>query len=120
MRISKSTIVNLSHVYALTQSISGCSIQFANTHKQVYVSRRYYKLLRERMKEVREKYDEKKFWGVLLILAAIALIISRLGLKYSVPLGFWQVVGTLFFGAGLIEGLSKKKIGTSVFRLLFC
>lgn len=55
MRISKSTIVNLSHVYALTQSISGCSIQFANTHKQVYVSRRYYKLLRERMKEVREK-----------------------------------------------------------------
>lgn len=57
----------------------------------------------------------KKFWGVLLILAAIALVISRLGLKYSVPLGFWQVVGTLFFGAGLIEGLSKKKIGTSVF-----
>ena len=55
MRISKSTIVNLSHVYALTQSLSGCSIQFANTHKQVYVSRRYYKLLRERMKEVREK-----------------------------------------------------------------
>lgn len=55
MRISKSTIVNLSHVYAFTQSLSGCSIQFANTHKQVYVSRRYYKLLRERMKEVREK-----------------------------------------------------------------
>ena len=36
----------------------------------------------------------KKFWGVHLILAAIALVISRLGLKYSVPLGFWQVVGT--------------------------
>ena len=48
---------------------------------------------------------KKKFWGVLLVLAAIALVISRLGLKYSVPLGFWQVVGTLFFGAGLIEGL---------------
>ena len=61
----------------------------------------------------------KKFWGVLLILAAIALVISRLGLKYSVPLGFWQVVGTLFFGAGLIEGLSKKKIGTSVFSIAF-
>ena len=52
----------------------------------------------------------KKFGGVLLILAAIALVISRLGLKYSVPLGFWQVVGTLFFGAGLIEGLSKKNL----------
>lgn len=61
----------------------------------------------------------KKFWGVLLILAAIALVISRLGLKYSVPLGFWQVVVTLFFGAGLIEGLSKKKIGTSVFSIAF-
>ena len=36
-----------------------------------------------------------------------------------VPLGFWQVVGTLFFGAGLIEGLSKKKIGTSVFSIAF-
>ncbi len=55
MRISKSTIVNLSQVFALTQSLSGCSIQFADTHKQVYVSRRYYRLLRERMQEVREK-----------------------------------------------------------------
>lgn len=62
----------------------------------------------------------KKFWGVLLILAAIALVISRLGLKYSVPLGFWQVVGTLFFGAGLIEGLSKRKSERAFFRLLFC
>ena len=56
----------------------------------------------------------KKFWGVLLILAAIALVISRLGLKYSVPLGFWQVVGTLFFGAGLIEAALLITIGLNM------
>lgn len=53
MRVSKSTIVNLGRIFALTQSLSNCLIQFAGTHKQVYVSRRYYRLLRERMQEMR-------------------------------------------------------------------
>ena len=89
---------------------------YAHTKNDVFVVKhRLYELEGSEGKNMMRK----KFWGVLLILAAIALVISRLGLKYSVPLGFWQVVGTLFFGAGLIEGLSKKKIGTSVFSIAF-
>lgn len=50
MRVSKSTILNLRYVYALTRSISGnCLVQLQGTHKQVYVSRYYYKPLKERM-----------------------------------------------------------------------
>lgn len=54
MRISKSTILNLRCVYAITRSISTtCLVQLQNTHKQVYVSRYYYKPLRERLEEKR-------------------------------------------------------------------
>lgn len=50
MRVSKSTIVNLRFVYALTRSISGtCLVQMQGTHKQVYASRYYYKPLKERL-----------------------------------------------------------------------
>lgn len=50
MRVSKSTILNLRFVYALTRSISGtCLVQMQGTHKQVYVSRYYYKPLKERL-----------------------------------------------------------------------
>lgn len=54
MRISKSTILNLHCVYAITRSLSAaCLVQLHNTHKQVYVSRYYYKPLRERLEEKR-------------------------------------------------------------------
>lgn len=44
VRISKSTIVNVTAVYAITRnSVTGGVIQFANTHKQISVSRSYYK-----------------------------------------------------------------------------
>ena len=54
MRVSKSTILNMKKIYAMHKSISGpCLVEFENTHKQVYVSRRYYKLLRIRLEEKR-------------------------------------------------------------------
>lgn len=54
MRVSKSTILNVRHVYAITRSISAsCLVQLQDTHKQVYVSRYYYKPLRERLEEKR-------------------------------------------------------------------
>lgn len=61
----------------------------------------------------------RKIWGLLLIVAAAALVISRLDLKYSVPLGFWQVAGTLFFGAGVVDGLTRRKVATTVFSAAF-
>ncbi|WEV39878.1 LytTR family DNA-binding domain-containing protein [Lactobacillus sp. ESL0684] len=53
MRVSKSTILNLRQVYALTRSISNCQVHFHDTYKAVYVSRHYYHSLRDRLNERR-------------------------------------------------------------------
>ena len=53
-RISKSTIVNTKQSYSIEKSFSGTStVNFYQTHKQVHVSRHYYQLLKERLKEMR-------------------------------------------------------------------
>lgn len=58
IRISKSTILNSNHVYSISHNITSSSIvQFYKTHKQVYVSRYYYKYLREKLNERRDKYE---------------------------------------------------------------
>lgn len=54
MRIAKSTIINLSKIHAITRSISNCQIQFENSYKTVYASRRYYRDLRNRLDERRK------------------------------------------------------------------
>ena len=53
MRVSKSTIINTKQIYSMTKSLSSCMVEFTNTHKQVYVSRNYYKPLKERLEEKR-------------------------------------------------------------------
>lgn len=55
MRVSKSTILNTNHIYSITHSISSSSmVEFQNTHKQVYVSRYYYKPLKIKLLEKRK------------------------------------------------------------------
>lgn len=50
MRISKSTILNVRQVYAVTRNLTASSaVEFQGTKKQVYVSRQYYKALRDRL-----------------------------------------------------------------------
>lgn len=56
MRISKSAILNIDKIFALTHSISSSLVEFQQTQKQVYVSRKYYPVLRQRL--------EDKQWGV--------------------------------------------------------
>lgn len=54
MRVSKSTILNINHIYSISRNITASSlVQFMNTHKQVYVSRNYYKALKLRLEEKR-------------------------------------------------------------------
>ena len=54
MRISKSAIVNTEHIYSINRSLTSSSvISFADTHKQVYVSRYYYKALINKLSEKR-------------------------------------------------------------------
>jgi DNA-binding LytR/AlgR family response regulator len=54
MRISKSAILNVNRIYSITRNLTASSVvQFQNTHKQVYVSRYYYKLLKQKLEEKR-------------------------------------------------------------------
>ncbi len=52
VRASKSTIVNSRQVYSIERNLTSSSLlKFVNSHKQVYVSRHYYKLLKQRLNE---------------------------------------------------------------------
>lgn len=54
IRVAKSTILNIHHVYAITKNLTGASeVEFAGTHKHIYVSRGYYKTLKERLDDRR-------------------------------------------------------------------
>ena len=55
IRISKSTIVNINHIYSIDRNITSSSvIHFYKSHKQVFVSRMYYKILKEKLEERRK------------------------------------------------------------------
>lgn len=56
MRISKSAILNTNKVYAINRNLTASSvIEFKDTHKQVYVSRNYFKPLKNKLEEKRMK-----------------------------------------------------------------
>lgn len=52
IRISKSSILNINHIYSIQRNLASASlVQFQSSKKQVYVSRMYFAALRERLKE---------------------------------------------------------------------
>lgn len=52
VRISKSTILNINHIYSISKNITGSSlVEFQNTYKKVYVSRYYYKILKIKLEK---------------------------------------------------------------------
>ena len=54
LRISKSCIINTAQINSIAKNLTGASrITFANCDKAVYVSRSYYKLLKERIHNMR-------------------------------------------------------------------
>lgn len=54
MRISKSTIVNIHEILSIHRNLTSSSIiEFQDTHKQTYVSRHYFKVLKSRLEEKR-------------------------------------------------------------------
>lgn len=56
-RVSKSTIVNINHIHSIDKNITSSSlVQFNKSYKQVYVSRNYYKELRQKLGE-RRNYE---------------------------------------------------------------
>ncbi|HEX3038381.1 MAG TPA: LytTR family DNA-binding domain-containing protein [Oscillospiraceae bacterium] len=58
VRAAKSTIINVMQVYSITRNLTASSlVQFIDSHKQVYVSRYYYRELRQRLNE-RSTYEK--------------------------------------------------------------
>ena len=54
MRVSKSTILNTNHIFSIDRNLTASSVvAFTGTHKQVYVSRYYYKPLISKLEEKR-------------------------------------------------------------------
>lgn len=52
VRASKSTIINCKQIYSITRNLTSSSlIEFLHTHKRVYVSRRYYPILKQKLEE---------------------------------------------------------------------
>lgn len=61
VRISKSTIVNVNLIFSLTKNITSVStVEFANTYKQVFVSRHYFNVLQNRLESRRLYYEKNK------------------------------------------------------------
>ena len=52
VRAAKGTIVNTQRIYAINRNLTSSSqISFIGTHKHIYVSRHYFKALKDKMKE---------------------------------------------------------------------
>ena len=57
VRASKSSILNIDHIYSIEKNITSASlVRFNGSHKQLYVSRNYYKALKQRLNE-RRNYE---------------------------------------------------------------
>ena len=53
-RISKSTVINIDQIYAIEKNIySSDLVIFKNSHKKIYVTRVYYKSMKEKLQESR-------------------------------------------------------------------
>lgn len=54
IRVAKSTILNTNHIHSITKNLTGASeVEFTGTHKHIYVSRGYYKALKEKLDDRR-------------------------------------------------------------------
>lgn len=61
VRVSKSAIANINHIYSITRNLTASSIvEFKGTHKKIYVSRHYYKPLRSRLEEKWTRKEMKR------------------------------------------------------------
>lgn len=77
---------------------------------------------------VQKKYEwkwefapKRIIWGVLLVVAAAALILGQMGYLGSLMDAFsvWDIILTVFFLVTLIEGVTKGRIGETLFSVAF-
>ena len=126
VRASKSAIVNTRNIYSVTRNLTASSlIRFAGSHKQVYVSRYYYKDLRQRLNpqgrpssrsnlnnkilQYRKGFTMKHnnwFWGVFFVLAAVFVIATQIPSSFAV-IGFWSIAAAVLLAAVFIQSLVR-------------
>jgi DNA-binding LytR/AlgR family response regulator len=59
IRVSKSTILNINHILSISSSLTSLNtVEFYKSYKRVYVSRFYFKALKNRLDE-RRNYEKK-------------------------------------------------------------
>ena len=52
LRVAKGTIVNTKHIHAIQNQLASANrISFSGTHKHIFVTRHYYKALKEKMND---------------------------------------------------------------------
>lgn len=59
----------------------------------------------------------KLFWGILLILIAVFLILDKIGIIKGI--GIWTIIFSMIFGVMLINGLMKRSWGSIFFSIAF-
>ncbi len=101
-RISKSSIINTKAIYSLEKSFSGSSTaSFSNSKKQVHISRHYYKILKDKLKEMR-----RSFIGLFFIILAVTTLLDGFSIFpngsiflaiCTVVLGFFAIRGLMDF-----------------------
>ena len=63
------------------------------------------------------KRTKNVFWGVLLLLGAIALLVNRMG--YLEGFGFWSILFSIILVGVFVNGLVKRSFGQILFSLAF-
>lgn len=73
------------------------------------------------MKIEKSKSKKSLFWGLLLIVCAVALLVNKMGhLNFLLGgLGVWQIVLTVFFVSCLVNGFMKHSFGQVLFSIAF-
>lgn len=69
------------------------------------------------MENQRNRNSERAFWGLLLVVGAVALIVNRFGFLRGISI--WTIILTIGFGALLIDGIKKRNIGCILFPIAF-
>lgn len=62
---------------------------------------------------------KKVIWGIILVLAAVFLLVSQMGLIPEFNIGFWTIVWTMVSVAILINGIVKFQFSGIFFGLAF-
>ena len=124
-RTSKSGMINVMKIRSIVRSPTGVGeVSFNGCGKRAFISRNYYKFVREIIEEimgrvVKQKSGTSIFWGLFLIGAAVFLVLGDLGVEPEYKLAPWRIVlGFLCFVA-LVKQIINLRLAETVFPLAF-